>query len=485
MKVLRLVLLSCLFCARMWATVADQPARTIFIPRPKSANALYTEGFSLLATHDVAHDRVLLLGHTAFFETAPQSTKVGPYFFGGAKEYLKVDENGTGDINSDWLHLDPAVGATYTSLIRVYPKRSVAGVCFRAQYILDALLNGLWVGFVAPLVHAIHELQPVEQQLPSTVLATTSQFSSALSCFDWINWRAGKWSGQSQSITGFDDVVCQIGFDIYGPRDSIQQIALELVVPVGDRPTAQYLFEPLIGSQGSFALGGSVKTITQLFEFDKKMRFSLVSYLCYRYLFQSHQLRLFDLKGQPFSRYLVYMDTALSPDIANVQTKAANGQNFFVRDALVIPGAMGQSITALQCQIAQHQCTLGYLYWWRTAEQVSFAGSSTRSFAVPSPQGLNTGGAQLWLTDAQVVENFSSLDAAVYATPSPTYDIEFDVDSGTTPHMSSNLLYVDYTSSFVRDAGTYSVRLGTGYEFSSGSAVLNSWHVWGGVGLTI
>ncbi|MDQ5890715.1 MAG: hypothetical protein QG604_589 [Candidatus Dependentiae bacterium] len=463
---------------------SEQP-RTIFIPRSMSSSALYTDGFSLLATHDREHKRVMLFGHSLLYQESFNHTKSAPFFLGNDRTKVIIDEGEEGDINPDWFHIQSATDTLYKSTLSVAPKRLAIGVCLRAQYILDDILDGLWAAVVLPIVNVTHTLNVAEFKNSATQVSPTSAFGSVERALDWDNWRAGKWSGEPQSITGLDDMVCQLGLDIDGPLNSMQQIALEIVVPVGGRPTGQYLFEPLIGSQGSVGIGGSIKTVAPVYQLNKNCLFSYIGHLGYRYHLPCHQPRLFDLKGQPFSRYLVYMDTALRPDIANVVMKAANGGNFFLRESLVTPGATGQSINALEMSISRHRINVGYMYWWRVAEQVTFAEPLTRTFAVPSPQGLDSGDLPLWLSGPKISDSFSALDVAISTSPAIVQDIEFDVDSGAMPQVASHTLFVDYNSSFIHDIATCTVRLGFAYEFAHTPTVLDSLHLWCGIGITL
>ena len=107
-----------------------------------------------------------------------------------------------------------------------------------------------------------------------------------------------------------------------------QRVYLELSIPVGGYPTGQYLFEPLIGSAGSFGVGGGAASVIPLFESKNGLQIMFINQVHYRYHFSTRQRRTPDIKGQPFSRYIVLMDTGLATNVTNVAMKAANGVNF-------------------------------------------------------------------------------------------------------------------------------------------------------------
>jgi hypothetical protein len=485
-KIRHMLVIAVVVCGYAAGIAAAQP-RTVFIPRSFSSSALYTDGFSFLAKRDTQHNRALLLGHTAIYQDSYNGSKNAPFFLGGNKQEVSVAQDESGDLNSEWFHIESAEGSDYASALSVAPDRSAVGVCIRAQYFLDQCLKGLWFGVALPVVHVTHTLNPVEVKKSTTVVAQDSQFSSVSRALDWDNWRAGKWSSVAQSITGVDDIVTQLGIDIDGPRGSLQQLALELVIPVGSKATGQYLFEPLLGMQGSLAIGISLKTVSEIVKLNDVCQLLYVGHVGYRYHTRSSQSRLFDLKGQPFSRYLIYMDTDLIPNDTNVALKASNGTNFFLRECLVTPGATGQSVNALQFKLWRHHINLGYMYWWRVAEQLSFAAPMDRTFAVPSPQGVSVGGSplQVWMTGPQITDHYLAADPAVSTSPAVVRDIEFDIDSGAMPYVASHTLFLDYSSSFVHRSMTCTVRFGGGYEFSQVPAVLDTLHVWCGIGITI
>jgi len=473
-------LIVCLLATDVYART-EQP-HTIYIPRSISAYPFLIDQYGV----DLAKKNCIAsLSHTAIYQESSNATKNVPFFFGDDTTQLAIKENELGDINSDWLHVESAANTEYASILKIAPKRTVFGICFRNQYSLAKLFEGLWAAVVVPVVSVTHELRPLEIKAPTTRVADGSQFDSVLNALDWDNWRAGKWSQEEQSIIGLDDVIAQLGLTIKGPLGSTQDISLEIALPLGHRPTGQYLFEPLIGSQGSVGLGSAIKTVVPLVSFGG-LQVSYVGSVAYRYYLKNNQLRLFDLKGQPFSRYLVYMDIDLVPHVSNVIVKASNGNNFFMRDTMVIPGGTGTSVTSLQASYANYKVQAGYLYWWRVAEQVTFAAPLDRTFAVPSPRGLSSGDSPvpIWLSGAQITDKFSADDLAVSSEPAVAYDIEFDIDSGAMPQAASHTLFADLQGAWEGDVVCATVKVGIAYEFAKTPAVFDSLHAWCGIGIT-
>ena len=476
------LLLITLFSCSLSAGVSSQP-HSFFMPRPISARSLLVNGSSFTMPAHSRQDSSISVEHTGFYLRSTNEEEAVPYFLGKGKTSLRVDESQSGDLNSDWFHILSATGKTYKSHIRVHPEREVWGVTLRMQQSLGEVYDGLWAAVSVPFVQVNHHLNVTETLDDAASVATTSTFTSVIKTLDWNNWRAGKWSEKSQTVSGTDDMCMQVGINLSGPLESTQRVYTELSVPVGSYPTAQYLFEPIIGSAGSFGLGGGIASTIPLIKGRDGINIMFLNQVHYRYHFSVRHQRTPDLKGQPFSRYLILMDTGLIANDANVGTKAANGVNFMTRECVVTPGATGQSLNGLELRVRGHAISMGYSYWWRAAEQVSFAKAPLRSFATPWKDGL-VGADQAWLPAARIEDSFIETDPSKTTNAAKLYDVEFDMNSAAAPHTASHTIFGRYIGRSETSIGTFSINLGAAYEISDNCAALSSWQVWGGFGIT-
>lgn len=464
------------------AHVGGQP-HTFFMPRPLSAHSLLINGsFFTMPAHN-RQDTSISIEHTGFYLRSTNEEEVTPYFLGKGKTSLRVDESQNGDLNSDWFHVLSADGKTYKSHIHIHPEREVWGVSLRMQQSLGELYDGLWAAVTVPFVQVNHNLNVTESLDDAAAVASGSTFASVVKTLDWDNWRAGKWSEKSQTMSGTDDMCMQIGINLSGPLQSTQRVYTELTVPVGSYPSAQYLFEPIIGSAGSFGLGGGIASTIPFIKGNDGINIMFLNQVQYRYHFAVRHQRTPDLKGQPFSRYVILMDTGLIANDANVGTKGANGVNFITRECTVTPGATGQSLNALEIRLREHAVSLGYSYWWRAAEQVSFAKAPLRTFATPWKDGL-VGDEQAWLPAARIQDSFIESDPSKTTDAAVLYDVEFDMESAAAPQTASHTVFGRYIGRWNTSIGTFSVNMGAAYEIGDNSAALSSWQVWGGFGIT-
>jgi|GEM_PF-2164414 len=487
MKYLRFFLpLFILFCVQLFPQTWGQ-AHTFFLPRPVSSQLLLVGSNPPVASCDKDGSQSCL-EHTVFYQESYKGDNTRPYFFGGEKTELRFDQDSKGDINPRWVHTFAKDGDPLTSVMSIAPQRVSKGVVLSLTQNLSSLHKGAWVRMVVPFVHATHRLG-ITESMTGTV-DESSSFKTITQALNFENWRFGKWSEKSLTLKGMDDLLVQAGVDVssYG----LQKYYAELSVPLGNKPTGGYLFEPITGAGGHAGLGFGIDSSIPLFK-TSQISFSLRNKMQYRYLFSQKQKRTFDLKGQPFSRYLLYLDTFLGVN-TNYFYYGGNGVNFFTRDVLVHPGATGQSVNALVCTYKNHEFSLGYGFWWRNSESVSFTGSRQREFAVPA-KGIPDLGRQ-WLPSPLVKEPWFALhkgtevaqnDAGVVlatAAADAVQESDLDVQSGSVPFSASQSFSCSYRGRFVwQESVVCSLRLGGSYEMAYNAASMNSLSVWATLGL--
>jgi len=461
-----------------------QEAHTIFMPRPVSSNLLLTKGRDeLMSMEDTPGNTQAqrLVSHTLFYQESYNGANVVPFFFGNRRTQLRIDESGAGDVNPTWLHTRGADSTPYKSTLKMKPEREVCGVVLRVTQALPTFHKGAWMRIIMPLIKVTHHLHLTETLDSEVTMSSTSTFQKVTEALDWNNWSGGKMSTTSQKRSGMDDALLQVGITVPSHKDKNRySYYLELAMPVGDRPTGQYVFEPILGSAGHFGFGGGINSCFSLGMFSG-IAVNWRSHMQYRFLFSHTQRRTPDLKGHPFSRFLVYMDTSQGVS-DNYIYKAGNGVNFFTRDVTVLPGSTGQSNNSLVFSYNHHTFSLGYNGWWRSSEQVKFKAALLRSFAVPAKKAL-VGGKQHWLPSPLIKEKYDSADTSANAAAPAVQDNEFNMASIAHPRTASHTLYASYRGLFEWGATLVQASCGGAYEIAGNRAALSSYLVWATLGL--
>ncbi|MGD1997449.1 MAG: hypothetical protein PVJ92_00865 [Candidatus Dependentiae bacterium] len=398
-----------------------------------------------------------------------------PYFFGDKKRTLSIDEAEQGDINPHWLDIRGPTGTPYSSTIKLSPERSVWGTILSMTQSLPVLHEGAWVRVTVPVCKVRHDLRMTETRKAGVTSA--AGFASVADSMDSLNLRACRINKKPLTLWGVDDVLVHAGITMRTSDDGgNMQWYLEGVIPTGERPSGTYLFEPVQGSAGHAGFGIGVRSVMPLAQ-GENTTFSFCSHLHYRAMFSATQWRTPDFKGHPFSRYLVFMDSAQGGG-TNFSSKAARGANFFTRQMHVSPGGQGQSMQGVLLSFGarrQHSLLLSYTYWWRMAEQLTFKRAADRTFATPKYAG--TDATQQWVPSPLINEQYVTTDSSLTEDLAVVLDNEFNRESAAAPQTASHLLQLGYEATMPGERLQTNVQFSGQYELAENRAMVDAWAV--------
>ena len=194
------------------------------------------------------------------------------------------------------------------------------------------------------------------------------------------------WGTQVHGLNlGFDDTPLQVGDVLISSFDLFR-------APTGNRPTGIFLFEPIIGNGHHWEFGGGFNGHWDFWATEDECTYaSFYVDAIVTHLFIATQKRTFDLRGKPFSRYML----TERMDYAYTNTFASNSLNYqgFTQSR---PGPNGQfqdeympvaNITTITVDVGvdvQAELTafftvvhnawsfdVGYNFWARTCDDIS------------------------------------------------------------------------------------------------------------------
>ncbi len=118
--------------------------------------------------------------------------------------------------------------------------------------------------------------------------------------------RYAKMSSCAQSITKLSDIQAAIGLNPWQADWYHVGFNFRLTIPTGNRPQAEFLFEPIIGNGHHWELGVGLSTHICAWQKEETAE-ELCLYLDanFMHLFKTDQKRSFDLEKKPNSRYML------------------------------------------------------------------------------------------------------------------------------------------------------------------------------------
>jgi len=218
-------------------------------------------------------------------------------------------------------------------------------------------------------------------------------FTQAISgCATWGDMKNplcfGKMTCCKMSCTRLADIHALFGWNFVLDEDYHFGLNLHAVFPTGNRPCAQYLFEPQIGDRKHWQLGGGLSGSWVLWRNEENDDNYLGLYLDanFLHLFKTCQCRSFDFCCKPNSRYMLLAEMG-TPDAAHpiggndALGGAITNANYTYQKSL-IPAINYTTYNInvridIQADIAlkfgyvrdNWSCDLGYNLWARTGEK--------------------------------------------------------------------------------------------------------------------
>lgn len=461
-------------------------AQSVFVPR-----AIITDGsFDLSFEYNRHQSSIYRLEKKEYFPTKTHASLTGLYmssdngdelarcFFPNNKTIIVVDEKGEGDVGSAWISLIAPGDSDFRAILTMKPQRSVYGSLVRLHADLNTIFPGFFAEFKVPLITARHELKLKE--LPTDYGTTQAALENAginnlssdpivrsvIDAFNQPDWRYGKLSPVALTKHGIDDVLFRAGFNFINRRKMFARIYADLILPMGERPTAEFLFEPVIGSK-HFGIGAGI-TVDTMCLHKKEHILSLVADGRYHYRCSAPEFRSLDLtKSGPWSRYLNLSrlgDSNHPLDAINVLT----------RDVDVHPGGAAEGTAILHYQNNRLNYDFGCNLWYRDSERLEMnekwnqEDEQTGVFYVLA--GTANGPTA---SSARINQNRKNV------TPDSTFiqikESDFDLDSAAHKHVFTYKFFGNISANHTIFNFPALTGLGYSYEFATSNAAVSQW----------
>jgi len=325
----------------------------------------------------------------------------------------------------DWLADYFGLPTDYKSCVTFEPNIDNFLIDFNFYLGLDKWVEGLYFRIHAPIVHTrwtlnmceIIENKGTNTHWPSYFNSTLSitetgtlgiarnnlacSFTSFISGCDYIKDNTisfsplchAKMNCRRQNKTALSDVQIALGWNFFCNEDYHVGINIRGSAPAGNRPTGEYLFEPIVGNGNHWEAGAGFSAHVVLHQsIDEKKRWGFYADANITHLFKTKQCRTFDLCSKPLSRYMLAAkfdpnvedlkagteeqkeDDKLetpSHQFLGIYTPVANLTTFAVDVSI---GLQGDLALMLQHIHGNWSFDLGYNFWGRTCEDIKVRG---------------------------------------------------------------------------------------------------------------
>jgi hypothetical protein len=449
-----------------------------------------------------------------FGSKSTRDKKLGRYFTPFCKDALVVKEDV--DAETDLVAQNFGIvtvnglagaGQAFESTIKIRPHQSVFGLGFTYRQNLGNWFSCFedcehpwWFEISTPLVRVQNRVDLDEAIAQDGGGAAVIQglaegqetFASMRAAFNQSAWKYGKINDNDKMRkTRLADIELKLGYEWVNTECCGIESWVGVLIPTGNRPTAEFMFEPIVGHNKHWGLMCGNSAYFRVWENDC---WTVTAYadLSSKYLFSRTERRSFDLKYRPWSRYLeIYNNVeqaqqaaalvGTNPDAAIYL--ASPGINFFTQDLKVKPRFSHTMNLALA---AEHNCwdlEAGYNLFAREAECVSLDDSFPQTAAVKASVGQGRTNKYRRINDDLNPLNDLVFTAANYEA-AIIKESDIDLESAAHPCVISHTIYGALGYRFEDYCYPMFVGAGASYEFGGGNEALDRWTLWGKFGFS-
>ncbi len=424
--------------------------------------------------------------------TVPDPLSTPPNeFVGGAQAF----KDNTYDLIARNFNIE-TVDHNFQSIVSLQPEQTSVGCALNYRQNLSfCLRRGFWFDITIPIVRVRNSVNLEEHvitsgtPLPGTAHNMTEAFLNR-------QWEYGKISPCGLEKKGIADMEIRVGYDVM--RTCISSLGgyLGCIIPTGNRPHGEFLFEPIIGRNRHWGLiwGGAATFF--LWENDEDTAHMYLNIESNNnYLFESTERRLLDLRNKPWSRYINIFDSASA-------THTSPGINLLTQDLKISPHGLFQFNTALTTDWSENfmfeagvhslmrNAEDGYpVCQWQESAAIAGAAAANPELQKNSADSMSNANMHSWnyeliAPDADLAHlHASTADNTLIFRPIREQDL--DIQSALHPFYCAftcygTLGYQDMDTEF-----PWFAAIGGGYQFGPDNSAMHRWTLWGKVSVSV
>lgn len=437
--------------------------------------------------------------------------ELGSYFMPGCKNKLTVSEQLTGaqdttDLLAQNFNIFTQQGTAGTggfkSTFAFCGQQTAAGLGIHVkQGFLFNEERSRWcyVDLHFPIEHIKNNFTITEQVTSDgggvDTSANTVAVANMTQAFKQADWRYGKVNNCAHRKTGIADVELDFGYEFEYSDCAFLGAYVGVLIPTGNTPKAEYIFEPVIGHGGHVgATWGTEGVITFWHSNNEHWNAQFAMNAHAQYLFTKTQKRSFDLKNRPWSRYIqVYENQAQAQqayDACSVMpligaNQATPGINVFTKDVHVRPGFSVNTTAAIVVHDDRGFAgEIGYNCFGKQAECVQLACDWQETVAIKAFDGCGATNSIRTISPNEIINDSANSTAVQEYANSIIKAHDLDLNSAAHPAYFAQIVYGSAGYHF-NTQGRVPMKgdIGGSYEFGNNRAVMHRWTLWGKFGL--
>jgi hypothetical protein len=358
------------------------------------------------------------------------------------------------------------------------PTRESFGIRLDYHQSLDNVLENLFAKVSIPVVYV-----KTNMGINYTGTITTQTLPGRADTVSLLDYLAGNVSNDYQDAlthakingartkVGVADIHLTLGYKLLKEEGQHLTAGVNLIVPTSNKPSGEYLFEPVYGNAGHLGVGATVDGLIDIWsKKEDNMSLDLVFAAKYKYLFKSREVRTLGLKDMS-TRVLDSHACYKLGGMVGVE-KLFPLANILTRDVEVVPGGQFEAIANLSFAWKEFHFDFGYNFFAKEKEDVDVNDWNDHLYG---SLDINT-------TYVPTSDTFVAGDANNNALITSEY---LDPWAVSTPAQATHKVHASLNYSFIDWKYPMAFGLGGSYEFVPGRNVgIEGYAVWAKAGVS-
>lgn len=432
--------------------------------------------------HNRQGDNLAAFQIIGLYQRSIPDAQTAQYFLFNNKNCLTVAGDNTinensRDIRAEWLGLPSDFQGSFS----INPRQSQMGVLFEYNQKISRLTSlsifkHSWFSFSAPFVAVTNDIG--FQQFDLQNLGTGDGPRDLAQAFTRKEIRYGKIGGEKTDFT-LAHIRASFG-TTYMSEDNFQIAYYSHFTFSGtDRDQSQYLFDVAADFNGHFGIGAGLNFQLVLNRPNDRYDSCLFLDFEHTYLIERSQLRTFDLKNKPWSRYLLLNHKDKGPNIL------IPAVNIFTLNVDIKPYSLFDFSCGLRVKTHGFEVELGYNLWGHADEKIDkikcsfptgygIAGTVQNGDTKPRTASLST----VTKREATTEENDDDPDQTFVEIKKEDLNCHSAIARGAISHKAYMVISKNHRGKKID--GTFGI--GAFYEYAQSNSVLKQWGLFGKMG---
>ena len=425
----------------------------------------------------------------SIYQKSLPKERITQYFLFGCKHELIVKGDTAvcaqeRDVRAEWLGIN---NSNFSGRMTVSPEQRQTGFSITFNKDLDFLTSipffaDTWFSVELPIFAIRNSLNLEQCDIHEPAQTTPIDIIAA---FQQRCWRYSKIVNERTAFNP-SGLIGRFG-RAFLAQDHYQVVYNSMfVIPFGDGQNPEYLFDAYNGTNQHFGFGNSIHFQIPLNDDVSRYAFCWFLSLDHLFLFRNKQLRTFDLKNKPWSRYMLYNRQG------GVPNQNIPGVNILTLKTRVRPYNFVNFSTGWRFKTEKCDAEIGYSLWGHGDERVKILCDFEEVYGIAgtgaSAAGTATTASKSTIAnqapnDMTLISNCLTCEEEDTFVPVTIDDI--DLSSAEAQSSINHLLHVSL--GYVKKGETIDGFFGIGghFEFPQKNTALHTWAVWFKVGASL